>query len=68
MPDKISNFKNKFKIRQTMKGLTKAQFRFAINLKDQKVPQELKLMQFQSLIFPTRIFRIQKETIKTFNI
>ena len=67
MPDKISNSKNKFKIRQIMRGLTKAQFRFVINLKDQKVQLELKLMQLQSLIFPTRIFRIQKETIKTFN-
>lgn len=41
-----------------MRGLTKAQFRFVINLKDQKVQLELKLMQLQSLIFPTRIFRI----------
>lgn len=52
MPDKIFNFKNKFKIKWKKKGLTKALFQFAINLQDQKVRLEHKQMQLLSLIFP----------------
>ncbi len=42
MPDKIFNFKNKCKTKRTLRGLTKAQFQFVINLQDQKVQLEHK--------------------------